>query len=66
MIVEKRLEPFNRAWGRSSRVGGVMTPPYGGSVTNYNLYSNNDTERAVRPQGIGIIMIASGNHTIMQ
>ena len=43
-----------------------MTPPYGGSVTNYNLYSNNDTERAVRPQGIGIIMIASGNHTIMQ
>ena len=25
----------------------------------------NDTERAVRPQGIGIIMIAGGNHTIM-
>ena len=24
-----------------------------------------DTERAVRPQGIGIIMIAGGNHTTM-
>ena len=30
------------------------------------LQSGNDTERAVRPQGIGIIMIASGNHSLVQ
>ena len=30
------------------------------------LQSGNDTERAVRPQGIGIIMIAGGNHSLVQ
>ena len=35
-------------------------------VLQITIFRSNDTERAVRPQGIGIIMIASGNHTIIQ
>ena len=31
-----------------------------------SIFHSNETERAVRPQGIGISMITCGNHTIMQ